>query len=89
VRGCQFESERFPFPDVGINLSVLEPGQPNCLYHSESQQEAFIVLAARHGAGASVQSSDPDQAYAGVEAPQRGRPPYWDRLPWARARSRP
>jgi uncharacterized cupin superfamily protein len=43
--GCAFESRAFPFPQFGINLSVLEPGQPNCLYHSESQQEAFLVLS--------------------------------------------
>ena len=24
---------------------MLEPGQPNCLYHRESQQEDFLVLA--------------------------------------------
>ena len=43
--GCVFESREAWFPQVGINLSVLEPGQPNCLYHSESQQEAFLVLS--------------------------------------------
>ena len=43
--GCGFESREFPFPQLGINLSVLEPGEPNCLYHSESQQEAFLVLS--------------------------------------------
>jgi uncharacterized cupin superfamily protein len=43
--GCEFESREFPFPQLGINLSVLEPGKPNCLYHSESQQEAFLVLS--------------------------------------------
>ena len=43
--GTGFESEDFPFPRFGINLSVLEPGKSNCLYHSESQQEAFLVLS--------------------------------------------
>ena len=43
--GCGFENREFEFPQLGINLSVLEPGQPNCLYHSESQQEAFLVLS--------------------------------------------
>lgn len=43
--GCGFESREFWFPQLGINLSVLQPGQPNCLYHSESQQEAFLVLS--------------------------------------------
>ena len=43
--GCNFESREFPFPELGFNISVLEPGKPNCLYHSESQQEAFLVLS--------------------------------------------
>jgi len=43
--GCNFESRRFPFSELGFNISVLEPGKPNCLYHSESQQEAFLVLS--------------------------------------------
>ena len=43
--GCVFESRACSFPQLGINLSVLEPGQPSCLYHSESQQEAFLVLS--------------------------------------------
>jgi uncharacterized cupin superfamily protein len=141
--GCVFESREFSFPQFGINLSVLEPGEPNCLYHSESQQEAFLVLsgecrllvdggerplrpwdffhcpagtehvfvgagdgpcvilmagarpddqrllypvselAARYGASAEDETSDPRQAYARFERPQRARPSYWDRLPWA------
>jgi uncharacterized cupin superfamily protein len=43
--GTVFESQEFPFPRVGVNVAVLAPGQPNCLYHSESQQEAFLVLS--------------------------------------------
>jgi uncharacterized cupin superfamily protein len=43
--GCNFESREFFFPQLGFNISVLEPGEPNCLYHSESQQEAFLVLS--------------------------------------------
>jgi len=42
---CRFESREFPFPQVGVKIRVLEPGQPNGLYHSENQQEAFLVLA--------------------------------------------
>ena len=41
---CRFESPEAPFPQLGINLRVLQPGQPNCLYHSESLQEDFLVL---------------------------------------------
>ena len=43
--GTAFESREFPFRQLGINIAVLEPGEPNCLYHSESQQEAFLVLS--------------------------------------------
>jgi uncharacterized cupin superfamily protein len=32
------------FRDVGVNVRVLEPGQPSALYHSESAEEFFIVL---------------------------------------------
>ncbi len=141
--GCAFESREYPFSELGINLSVVEPGEPNCLYHSESQQEDFLVLAgectllvegeerplrqwdfvhcpagvehvfvgagdgpcvilmtgarsedekllypkselaARYGASAEEETPDPKQAYAPFERPERERPAYWDRLPWA------
>ncbi|HZU21092.1 MAG TPA: cupin domain-containing protein [Gaiellaceae bacterium] len=141
--GVGFESRELPFPQLGVNLSVLEPGQPNCLYHSESQQEDFLVLAgeckllvdgeerplrawdfvhcpagvehvfvgagdgpcvilmtgartpdekllypvselaARYGASADEVTPDPHEAYARFERPERGRPAYWDQLPWA------
>ena len=42
---CAFESQKFWFRRLGIRLHVLEPGEPNGLYHSESQQEAFLVLS--------------------------------------------
>lgn len=141
--GCAFETREFSFPQVGINISTLLPGESNCLYHSESQQEAFLVLsgeclllvdgeerplrswdffhcpagvehvfvgagdgpcvilmvgartsdeqldypvselAARHGASAEERTADPQVAYARFERPERGRPTYWGRLPWA------
>ena len=140
---CSFESRTAEFPQVGIRLHVLEPGEPNGLYHSESEQEAFLVLsgectllvegeerllrpwdffhspagtehivvgggdgpcvilmagaraepwqvlypvselAARYGASATQETSDPQQAYVGFEPSRRERPSYWDRLPWA------
>jgi uncharacterized cupin superfamily protein len=44
--GCIFENrEAGGFPELGINISVVEPGQPLCLYHEESAQEGFLVLA--------------------------------------------
>ena len=141
--GCVFEGEAAGFSELGINIAVLDPGEPNCLYHTESQQEAFLVLsgeckvlvngeerllgpwdffhcpigtehvfvgagdgpsvilmagartkdeqllypvselAARYGASAEKETPDPREAYARFERTTRGRPPYWNRLPWA------
>jgi uncharacterized cupin superfamily protein len=140
---CVFESQENSFPQVGINVSVLGQGEPNCLYHSESQQEAFLVLAgecrllvegeerlleawdffhcpagtqhvfvgagdgpcvilmvgartedeqllypvselaARYGASAEEETTDPKEAYAEFERAKPRRPSDWDRLPWA------
>jgi uncharacterized cupin superfamily protein len=33
------------FEQVGVNISVLRPGQPMCLYHGEEDQEDFLVLS--------------------------------------------
>jgi uncharacterized cupin superfamily protein len=41
---CDFEGKR-PFRQLGVNLNVLEPGQPLGLYHRERHQEGFLVLA--------------------------------------------
>jgi uncharacterized cupin superfamily protein len=41
---CSFESAKSEFPQLGMRLHVLEPGEPNGLYHAESEQEAFLVL---------------------------------------------
>lgn len=30
--------------DTGVNVQVMQPGQPNCRYHSEPVQEDFLVL---------------------------------------------
>jgi uncharacterized cupin superfamily protein len=40
-----FEPETGGFDQLGINIRVLEPGQPNCLYHRENLQEDFLVLS--------------------------------------------
>ena len=141
--GASFESREFPFPDLGININALEPGQPLCLYHEENAQEDFIVLsgeavllvegeerplrawdfvhcpggtehvivgagdglsivlavgarpedehiryptselAARHGASAEEETTNPQEAYARWERPQPKRPDYWHELPWS------
>ena len=40
-----FENEEeAPFKELGINIQVLAPGQPNCMYHGENAQEDFLVL---------------------------------------------
>jgi uncharacterized cupin superfamily protein len=33
------------FPSIGVNIGVLEPGQPACYYHGEDEQEDFLVLS--------------------------------------------
>jgi uncharacterized cupin superfamily protein len=131
------EPRAAPFRDIGVNVHVLWPGQPNGLYHSEGVQEGFLVLsgectliveeeerplrqwdyvhcpggtrhifvgagdgpcailmigvrpevetllypaskvAARHGASAAEETSDPDEAYA--DWPSDYEPV---RLPW-------
>jgi uncharacterized cupin superfamily protein len=40
-------------------------------------------LAARHGASAERELTDPREAYADFEWSRRERPSYWGRLPWA------
>jgi uncharacterized cupin superfamily protein len=49
---CAFESEYgnppIEFGQLGINVTVLEPGQTS-LYHAEANQEAFLVLSGECG----------------------------------------
>ena len=40
----EFESDTY-FPMLGVNLAVLEPGQPNSIHHWETETEAFLVLS--------------------------------------------
>jgi uncharacterized cupin superfamily protein len=40
----ELEAEDVRWPDTGVNVQVMEPGQPNCRYHSEPVQEDFLVL---------------------------------------------
>jgi uncharacterized cupin superfamily protein len=39
------DAEPQMFPDLGFTLAVLEPGKPTGMYHAESAQEDFLVLA--------------------------------------------
>jgi uncharacterized cupin superfamily protein len=40
----EFEADTF-FPMLGVQLAVLEPGEPNSMYHWETETEAFLVLS--------------------------------------------
>jgi uncharacterized cupin superfamily protein len=141
---CSFESGAAEFSELGFRIHVLPPGEPNGLYHAESKQEDFLVLAgectllvegeerrlqqwdffhspagtehifvgagdgpcailmagsragewsarypvselaAKHGAGSHVDTTDPDEAYIGVFEPsRRARPSFWSQLPWS------
>jgi len=42
---CMFESPDAEFTELGVRVTVLEPGQPNGLYHGEETQEDFLVLS--------------------------------------------
>jgi uncharacterized cupin superfamily protein len=46
---CEFEGAGFEggadFLQLGINLTVLGPGEPMAMYHWENDQEDFLVLA--------------------------------------------
>ena len=44
---CRLEPADAPFPQVGINIFVLERGKPNCRYHREEAQEDLLVLSGR------------------------------------------
>jgi uncharacterized cupin superfamily protein len=41
---CVFEGSP-GFPQLGINLNVLLPGEPMAMYHWEADQEDFLVLS--------------------------------------------
>ena len=46
---CEFEGAGFEgatdFLQLGINVTVLSPGEPMAMYHRENDQEDFLVLA--------------------------------------------
>ncbi len=42
----EYEAETF-FPMLGMSIQVLEPGEPNSMYHWETDAEAFVLLAGK------------------------------------------
>src|SRR5215203_479186 len=40
----EWEADTF-FPMLGVQLAVLEPGEPNSLYHWETETEAFLMIS--------------------------------------------
>ena len=44
---CGFESKDARFEQLGVNLNVLQPGEPMTMYHREDAQEDFLVLEGR------------------------------------------
>jgi uncharacterized cupin superfamily protein len=41
---CDFEGDQ-DWPQVGVNMQVLWPGQPMSMYHWEADQEDFLVVS--------------------------------------------
>jgi mannose-6-phosphate isomerase-like protein (cupin superfamily) len=45
LTGCdEFEAETY-FPMLGMSVQVMEPSEPNGIYHWETEQEDFLVLS--------------------------------------------
>ena len=45
LTGCdELEAETY-FPLLGMSIQVLAPGEPNAMYHWETEQEDFLVLS--------------------------------------------
>ena len=45
LTGCdEYEAETY-FPMLGMSIQVLSPGEPNGMYHWETEQEDFLVLS--------------------------------------------
>jgi mannose-6-phosphate isomerase-like protein (cupin superfamily) len=41
----KLEPDGVTWPDTGVNVQVMQPGQPTGRYHSEAVQEDFLVLS--------------------------------------------
>jgi hypothetical protein len=44
IGSTEFEAETY-FPQRGVNLFILGRGEPNAMYHWETEQEDFLVLS--------------------------------------------
>jgi len=44
VTQIAFEPEDDLWGQLGVNIQIMQPGRPNCRYHSEPVQEDFLVL---------------------------------------------
>jgi uncharacterized cupin superfamily protein len=40
-----FEGKESRFPQLGININVMQPGESMTMYHRENEQEDFLVVA--------------------------------------------
>lgn len=40
-----FDAEGARFDQLGIGIGILQPGEPNAMYHAEDAQEDFLVLS--------------------------------------------
>jgi uncharacterized cupin superfamily protein len=43
-RWCDLEGDA-EFEELGFQLVVVQPGEPVCMYHGESEQEDFLVVS--------------------------------------------
>jgi hypothetical protein len=88
VLGERDDLEPSPFPQIGVNLDVFWPGQPSSLYHAETEQEDFLVLAGECVAIVEGQER-PLRAWDFLHCPPlAGRPaPRRNRLPRLGARA--
>lgn len=41
---CDWQPDGERFPELGINLNLMQPGEPMAMYHREPAQEDFLVL---------------------------------------------
>jgi hypothetical protein len=65
-----FEDPAHKFPHFGINVHVLQPGEPACKYHAEEAQEGFLVL---QGECVLVVSDEERSCGSGISStPRRG-----------------